>query len=47
MHIPKGTTAQLELVSFDDAIAAADSPNQEYDVEKWKTYLLSVPQLYL
>ena len=35
MHIPKGTTAQLELVSFADAIAAADSPNQEYDVEKW------------
>ena len=35
MHIPKGTTALLELVSFADAIAAADSPNQEYDVEKW------------
>ena len=28
MHIPKGTTAQLELVTFRQALAAADTPNE-------------------
>jgi len=35
MHIPKGDTAQLELVTFREALAAADTPNGEYDVAKW------------
>ena len=35
MHIPKGTTAQLELVTFQQALEGADIPNPEYDVGKW------------
>ena len=35
MHIPKGTTAQLELVSFRQALAAANTPSPDYDVNKW------------
>ena len=35
MHIPKGTTAQLELVTFKEALAAANSPSDQYDIEKW------------
>lgn len=42
MHIPKGTTAQLELVTFRDALAAAEMPNAEYDVSKW----LYAPNFY-
>ena len=42
MHIPKGTTAQLELVTFQQALEAADTPNAEYDVSKW----LYAPNFY-
>ena len=42
MHIPNGTTAQLELVSFADALQAANIPNGDYDVEKW----LYAPNFY-
>ena len=42
MHIPKGTTAQLELVTFRQALAAANTPNPEYDIEKW----LYAPNFY-
>ena len=42
MHIPKGTTAQLELVTFDRALAAANTPNPEYDIGKW----LYAPNFY-
>lgn len=35
MHIPTGTTAQLELVSFRKALELADRPNLEYDSTKW------------
>ena len=35
MHIPKGTTAQLELVTFQQALEAANTPNDAYDVKKW------------
>lgn len=35
MHIPNGTTDQLELVTFAQALQAADTPNPEYDVNKW------------
>ena len=42
MHIPKGTTAQLELVTFDQALAAANAPCEDYDVGKW----LYAPNFY-
>ena len=42
MHIPKGSTAQLQLVTFQQALAAADTPNAEYDVTKW----LYAPNFY-
>lgn len=35
MHIPNGTTAQLELVTFQQALEAANTPNDSYDIEKW------------
>ena len=35
MHIPKGTTAQLELVTFRQALDAANVPSPDYDVTKW------------
>ena len=35
MHIPNGTTDQLELVTFQDALAAANQPSATYDVQKW------------
>ena len=42
MHIPKSATTQLQLVTFREALAAADTPNGEYDVEKW----LYAPNFY-
>ena len=42
MHIPKGTTAQLELVTFEEALQAANIPNEAYDVNKW----LYAPNFY-
>ena len=35
MHIPKGTTDQLELVTFRQALEAANTPNDQYDINKW------------
>lgn len=35
MHIPKGTTAELSLVTFQEALEAANTPNDAYDIEKW------------
>ena len=35
MHIPRGTTAEVELVTFQQALKAANTPNTEYDIEKW------------
>ena len=35
MHIPSGTTAELELVTFRQALAAANTPSEDYDIEKW------------
>lgn len=35
MHIPKGTTAQLELVTFEQALRAANTPSEDYDIQKW------------
>ena len=42
MHIPNGTTAALELVTFQDALAAANTPSEEYDIKKW----LYAPNFY-
>ena len=42
MHIPKGTTAQLELVTFSQALEAANTPSPDYDIEKW----LYAPNFY-
>ena len=35
MHIPNGSTAELELVSFNQAIEAANTPNPDYDITQW------------
>ena len=35
MHIPKVTTDQLELVTFQQALEAANQPSGDYDIEKW------------
>ena len=42
MHIPNGTTAQLELLTFQEALQAANTPSSDYDVEKW----LYAPNFY-
>ena len=42
MHIPSGTTAELELVTFRQALEAANTPSAEYDIEKW----LYAPNFY-
>lgn len=42
MHIPKGTTAELSLLTFQEALASANTPNGEYDIEKW----LYAPNFY-
>ena len=42
MHIPNGTTAQLELVTFQEALKAANSPSPDYDIQKW----LYAPNFY-
>ena len=42
MHIPKGTTQQLSLVSFQQALVSANQPSEEYDVNKW----LYAPNFY-
>ena len=34
-HIPSGTTADMDLVTFREALAAANAPSAEYDIEKW------------
>ena len=42
MHIPSGTTAELELVTFQDALQAANTPNPYYDINEW----LYAPNFY-
>ncbi len=42
MHIPSVTTDQLELVTFQQALEAANTPNADYDIEKW----LYAPNFY-
>ena len=41
-HIPSVTTDQLELVTFSEALASANTPSEEYDIEKW----LYAPNFY-
>ena len=42
MHIPSGTTAELSLMTFQEALAAANMENPDYDVKRW----LYVPNVY-
>lgn len=41
-HIPVGTTAELDLLTFRDALKAANTPSAEYDIGKW----LYAPNFY-
>ena len=41
-HIPTGTTAELELLTFQDALKAANTPSEDSDIEKW----LYAPNFY-
>ena len=42
MHIPTIETNRLELVTFEAALKAANTPNPDYDIEKW----LYAPNFY-
>ena len=42
MHIPSGNTAELELVTFQQALEAANTPSPDYDIDKW----LYAPNFY-
>ena len=42
MHIPKENTALLELVTFREALEAANTPSPDYDIHKW----LYAPNFY-
>ena len=42
MHIPQGTTAELTLVTFREALEAANTKSDSYDTQKW----LYVPNFY-
>ena len=42
MHIPQGTTDQLQLVTFAQALEAANTPNPYYDINEW----LYAPNFY-
>ena len=41
-HIPTGTTKELTLLTFQDALTAANTPSEEYDIGKW----LYAPNFY-
>ena len=42
MHISNGTTMELELVTFADALEAANTPSPYYDIDEW----LYAPNFY-
>ena len=42
MHIPSVTTDKIELLTFREALEAANTPNADYDTEKW----LYAPNFY-
>lgn len=35
MHIPSGNTTEIEVLTFADALKAANTPSDEYDIGKW------------
>lgn len=41
-HIPSGTTAQMQLLSFQEALDSANTPCESYDIRKW----LYAPNFY-
>ena len=42
MHIPSVTTDKLELVTFQQALQATNTPSDDYDIDKW----LYAPNFY-
>lgn len=34
-HIPSGTTAELQLLTFREALESANTPSPDYDIGKW------------
>ena len=42
MHIPSCDTSELELLTFQKALEAANTPSDEYDIERW----LYAPNFY-
>ena len=42
MHIPSGSTETLELVTFRQALEAANTPNPDYNIDEW----LYAPNFY-
>lgn len=42
MHIPSGSTSQIPVLSFQEALASAQAPNGDYDIQKW----LYAPSFY-
>lgn len=42
MHIPSGDTTQIPLLTFSQALESANTPNAEYDIQKW----LYAPSFY-
>ena len=42
MHIPSGTTAEMELLTFAEALEAANTPSPYYDIDEW----LYAPNFY-
>ena len=41
-HIPSGTTAQIDVLTFREALASANTPNADYDIGRW----LYAPNFY-
>lgn len=41
-HIPKSATSAIELLTFQEALTAANTPSAAYDIEKW----LYAPNFY-
>ena len=41
-HIPSGSTCDMQLLTFRQALDAANTPSQEYDIDKW----LYAPNFY-
>ena len=35
MHIPSGSTCEIDVLTFQEALASSNVPNGEYDIEKW------------